>query len=78
MKAILEFNLDEQDDQYAHRRCTKALDMALVIWEYQQYFRSQFKYGELSPERYEELEKAQTRFNSLIDLHNISIDELVY
>jgi hypothetical protein len=33
MKAILEFNLDDLDDQYAHRRCVASLDMALFIWE---------------------------------------------
>jgi hypothetical protein len=33
MKAILEFNLDDLDDQYAHRRCVASLDMALLIWE---------------------------------------------
>ena len=33
MKAILEFNLDDLDDQYAHRTCVASLEMALFIWE---------------------------------------------
>ena len=32
MKAILEFNLDEPEDEKAHLRCVKALDMACLLW----------------------------------------------
>lgn len=33
MKAILEFNLDDKDDEMAHKRCVKSKDMAMAIWE---------------------------------------------
>ncbi len=33
MKAILEFNLDEQFDEISHKRCVKSLDMALCLLE---------------------------------------------
>ncbi len=33
MKAILEFNLDEEEDRLAHERCVRSLDMALALWE---------------------------------------------
>ena len=35
MKAQLNFDLDDFDDRIAHERCSKALDMALVLWELQ-------------------------------------------
>lgn len=33
MKAILEFNLDDRDDEMAHARCVKSKHMAMAIWE---------------------------------------------
>ena len=32
MKAILEFDLDNQEDEIAHKRCIASLDMAIAIW----------------------------------------------
>jgi len=32
-KAILEFDLNDQDDSMAHMRAVKALDIASVLWE---------------------------------------------
>lgn len=32
-KAILEFDLNDQDDSMAHMRAVKALDMASVLWD---------------------------------------------
>jgi len=34
MKAILQFNLDNEDDAMAHARCIKSLDMALALWTF--------------------------------------------
>jgi len=36
MKAILEFNLDDPDDEKAHLRCVKAMDMACLLWDMDQ------------------------------------------
>jgi len=35
MKAVLKFDLDDRSDDLAHKRCVKALDMAMVIWNFQ-------------------------------------------
>ncbi len=40
MKAVLEFNLEEEEDRMAHFRCVKSLDMALAMWEFAESFRS--------------------------------------
>ena len=39
MKAILEFDLNDNDDREAHLRCVKSLEMAIVIWNIQQVIR---------------------------------------
>jgi hypothetical protein len=36
MKARLIFDLETQEDQLAHLRCLKSLDLALCLWEFQQ------------------------------------------
>ena len=33
MKAVLEFNLDEFEDESAQMRCVKAKDLALALWD---------------------------------------------
>ena len=33
MKAILEFDFENDDDRKAHLRCMMAIDMAIVLWE---------------------------------------------
>jgi hypothetical protein len=44
MKGILEFDLNEPDDIIAHKRCVKALDLTLALWDIDQYLRSESKY----------------------------------
>jgi hypothetical protein len=34
MRAVLMFDLDEQEDQMSHLRCAKSLDMALAMWTF--------------------------------------------
>lgn len=78
MKATLEFDLNEQDDVYAHKRCVKALDLALVLFEYEQYLRERLKYSASSSEVHAELEKAQGRFYMILDQHSVSTGDLLY
>lgn len=33
MKAILEFDLNDSDDEIAHKRCIKSTDMAIILFE---------------------------------------------
>ena len=47
MKATLEFDLDEGQDKTAHLRCVKAVNMAIALWDMDQYLRGLIKYGEL-------------------------------
>lgn len=79
MKAILKFDLNEPDDIHAHKRAVKALDMALVLWDIDQYFRSQLKYNEegLTEEAYAALEKAREKFYEVLGDHNVNIDEML-
>ena len=44
MKVTLEFNLP--DDRLDHIQAVSASDMAMFLWDFQQYLREQRKYGE--------------------------------
>jgi N-acetyl-anhydromuramyl-L-alanine amidase AmpD len=44
--ATLNFDLSESQDRQEFLRATKALNMALAIWEYDQWLRGEYKHGE--------------------------------
>lgn len=80
MKATLEFDLDDADDRMAHLRCTKALDMAIVLHEILWNTRKTFEYkidgGEIkTPE--ELLEKIMEKLWDDAKEQGIIIDELI-
>ena len=78
MKGILEFNLEDADDNMAFNRCSKALDMASAIWE--------FKYNSLRQLRNrldnmeskdEVLDEVFEIFNDLLHENGINLDNLI-
>jgi hypothetical protein len=72
MKATLEFNLDDSDDEFAYMRCIKAKGMSLVLWEFDQYLRGKGKYHD-DPMAI----KHREEFMTLLENHNIKLDELL-
>ena len=84
MKAILEFYLDDHDDVMAHKRCIKALDMALVIWEFahnsKKTIESQVE-GCIKIDKnfshYDVLDMIFNRFNEICEEEDINIDNLL-
>jgi hypothetical protein len=44
MKAILEFDLDNEDDFQSYNLCNNASKMYLVLWEFDQKLRGMCKY----------------------------------
>lgn len=44
MKAILEFDLDDHDDINAHKRAISATNAYLVLFDLDNYLRSELKY----------------------------------
>ena len=55
MKAILEFNLPEDEEQF--NTASKGMDWALVAWDMDQILRDKLKHGDLFPNTRAELEK---------------------
>ena len=69
MKAILEFNIPEDEVEY--NIANKAKDLALVVWEFHQHMRSQIKYH---GKDYEELWK---EFNDICGERGVDIYSLL-
>jgi cell fate (sporulation/competence/biofilm development) regulator YlbF (YheA/YmcA/DUF963 family) len=77
-KAILEFDLNEVEDVTAHKRAVKALDMAMALWDMDQYLRQQLKYNDkITGEVYDALDKAREQLRDFMNNHNVDLDELL-
>jgi hypothetical protein len=77
MKAILEYDLNDQDDKAAHYRAVMSLEMAIAINEVSNLLRAKVKYGEYSEELDEELNSLHIQFHSILHGNNIIIDNLL-
>jgi hypothetical protein len=75
MKAILEFNLPE--DSHEFKMATQGESMYSVLWEMDQWLRTQYKYmpdSEYSEDKYEVYEKTRNKLHEFMVENNISFD----
>lgn len=63
-KAIIEYDLNDFDDEMAHKRAIKSLDMALAIWEIVYNVKKRIN--------------NRIEFDELLDLSQYDIVDLVY
>ena len=68
MKAILEFNLP--DDQGEYERVNKAIDLCGVLFDFDQYLRSEIKYHD------KDLQDARDKLYELMGSYNIDLDKI--
>jgi len=78
-KAILEYDLNDPDDQMAHLRAIKSLDMALVLWEmaYNVKKRIQSQAETENLDSYDAIEKVFETLWEELNEHGINLDDLV-
>ena len=75
MKAILEFNLPE--DQLEFDLAVNGSKMHLVLWEMDQWLRAQYKYmpdNEYSEDKYETYEKCREQLRELMFENGIKFE----
>ena len=79
MKATLEFNLDEFEDESAHMRCVKAKDLSLALWDMDQHLRAKTKYApdSMPEEVYDALQETRDKLHEIMSEYNIDLDELL-
>ena len=79
-KAIMEFDLNDPDDQMAHLRAIKSLDMALVLWEMAYNAKKRIQYqieGSNIENPYEAVDKVFEKLWEELNEHGINLDELI-
>jgi len=84
MEGILKFDLNDKDDREAHRRAIKATDLAIVLWEFSVNSRKHIeKQVENAIDQlpnldaWDAIELVYSELNSLLEAHNVNIDEII-
>lgn len=77
MKAILEFNLDEQEDSDAHYRCINSLDMALTLYDLDNTLRALLKHEDMEDKEYDRVEKLRDFLYETMNQRGLSFDRLL-
>jgi len=77
MKATLEFNLPEDNDDF--KLATKGKDWWNVCWEMDQWLRTQYKYmpdAEYSKDKYETYEKCREQLREIMFENGVSLNDV--
>ena len=78
MKAILEFNLDNPDDEMAYQRILKAKDMAMALWEITHNTKKNLqRLLELNANNFDALELSFETIHEILEDNKINIEELI-
>ena len=77
MKAILEFDLEDNEDVRAHLRCVKSLDLSLVVWELMTNSKKSILSQSQSEDFMEGVEAVFEKVHELLEKYNINIEEIV-
>ena len=64
MKATIEFNLPEDEEQF--NAANKGMDWALLAWDMDNILRDKLKYGKLLPNTRAELEEIRDTLNEML------------
>lgn len=77
MKAVLIFNLNNQDDKLRYKIANKADSMALSLWEFSQStLRKIRKYEELTKEEEDMINRVEREFYETLVQYGVDLDEL--
>lgn len=77
--ATLTFDLSDGDDRFEFNRVTKALDMAMMLWELDMNgYRKFTKYNERQEGAYQEgIEEVFEYIRELLKEHQIDVEQLI-
>jgi hypothetical protein len=82
-KALLEFNLEDIDDQLAFKRATKSLDLTLALWDILQLRKKLEFHIEVNIDENDPDAKWNTRdyileeIGAIFEKYNIDVEELI-
>ncbi len=73
MKAILKFNLPEDNHEFAN--ATQGSKMRSVLWEFDQWLRGKVKYEDLTDEQFQVFQGCRDHLRTLLYQENIDLDQ---
>lgn len=73
MKAVLEFDLPE--DNWEFQAAINGSKYKSAIWEYDQWLRSEMKYGELDKKIYEAYDTCRKELRKILEEDNLFIEQ---
>jgi hypothetical protein len=76
MKAVIEFNLNDEMDVLTHKRFMSIDSVYYVLWQFTEEMRRQVKYNtqNYNGDQLEAIEKLRETFNELLINNQISLD----
>jgi len=79
MRGTLEFNLNDPEDEVAYMRCVKARNLAVALWDIDQYLRTSIKYApdSMLKEVYLNFHNTRDELHKIMSHHSIDLDELL-
>ena len=77
MKAILEYDLSNPEQQAEHYRAIMSLKMAIAIHEVANLLRSRVKYGDDSQEVFDALDSVREEFHQILHENGLILDNLL-
>lgn len=78
-KAVIEYNLNDIEDVYAHKRAIKSLDLTLALWEIIHNTKKGLEWSMEGKEidKYDALELVYEKIHEIITEHNIDLEDLI-
>lgn len=73
MKAILQFNLPEENHEYLN--ASQGAQMRFILWNVDQWLRAKLKYEELSDGQYDAFKETREYLRSLLIEENIDLEK---
>ncbi len=73
-KAILEFNLPEEQDEF--RMAIDGIKWHLAVWDLNEIIRKKLKYEELTDVEFEAWDKCQQKLFGVLEDRNLSLDDV--
>jgi hypothetical protein len=78
-KAKIEYDLNDRDDLFAHKRAVKSLDMALVLWDITHNTKKGLEWSMEGKEmdKYDALELVYEKIFEIMSEHNVDLEDLI-
>ena len=76
MEAIIKFNLPDEAPEY--ETASKAWELSMIIWDLDQWLRSETKYQQLDDKTHEAYDKVRDKLRELMSDQGLTFDSKIW